>query len=249
MEEFAPHDYGWRLEIGRVKRAADFTVYCIASPHLTYTDTAIAQIPMTSDPRLKGIYQGVLPVRAQLPVSHQMSTVHRSRLVARVDIGAIDSDARVGHAAQLSKEILSLHSDVKDIGNTKLPCALVSLVRSSTDKPSVHKAISDYANGMEDAESMGFASAELDIPRCVLKTRIMHYTMNIIPRACHMYVHKIKDSNGTVSIDCDPYVVDVRMSPTTVMYTEGSSTYTELGNLKESAVHLLQLSRKRKNRD
>lgn len=197
---------------------------------------------MTSDPRLKGIYQGVL-LRAQLPVSHQLPAVHRPRRVARVNIGAIDSDARIGHAAQLSKEILKLHSDVKDIGDTKLPCALVSLVRSSTDKPSVHKAICDYANGIEDAESMGLASAELGIPRCVLKTRIMHYIMNIIPRACHMYVLNIKDSNGTVFIDCDPYIVDMRMS------TEGSSTYTELGDLKESAVHLLELSKKRKKED
>lgn len=203
---------------------------------------------MTSDPRLKGIYQGVLPLRAQLPVSHQLPAVHRPRRIARIDIGAIDSDARIGHAAQLSKDILNLHSDVKDIAHTKLPCALVSLVRSSTDKPSVHKAICDYANGIEDAESMGLASAELGIPRCVLKTRIMHYIMNIIPSACHMYVHKIKDSNGTVFIDCDPYIVDMRMSPITVMYTE-DSMYTDLEDLKESAVHLLELSKKRKKED
>lgn len=227
------------------KKAADV----ISASH-SDTDTAIAQMRMTSDLRLKGIYQGVLPLRDQLPVSHQLTTIHQTRNVGRVDIGAIDLDARNGHAAQLSKEILNLHSDVKDIGVTKLPCALVSLVRSSTDKPSVHKAISDYANGMEDAESMGFASAELDIPRCVLKTRIMHYTMDIIPRACHMYVHKIKDSNGAVSIDYDPYVVDMRMSPKTVMYTEdSSSTYTDLEDLKESAIHLLELSKKRKKED
>lgn len=197
---------------------------------------------MNSD-RLAQIDQGVLSFH------NDASPTEYKRNVGgmRVDMSIIDSDARRAHAAQLSKDILKLHSDMSCIGNSTLPTGLISLAISSTNIASVHKAIADFVRGFEDAANMILATRELNLHPDVLKTRIMHYVMNIVPNACLAYTHAIKDNHKTMIFACDPYIIGTRGgSPTGIMEEAWiSGGYTNLCDVNESAVRLLEMSKMR----
>lgn len=205
-------------------------------------------IPMSSSSGtlLNGIYQGALSLRVHaIPAQY-----HRGVGVERLDLSVIDSKVRAVHAAQLSKEILELHSDVTSIAKSTLPPALVSLAVSSTTKASVHNAITDYVQGIRDMTNITLAARELYIPLEVLKTRIMHYAMNIVPVASVMYTNGIKDRTEIVSLRCTSYNIDDnRNSPVNIMAPqfgepESQTEYVQLSDINECAQNLLTFSKK-----